>query len=249
LGVPATDRARFDAWTDAIVAANASGTITDAGEAVAELLGYFTDLLEHLRTAPALDALSLLLAAAEREEGVTPLQILGFAFTMVAGGNDTTTGLLSGGAELLTRYPDQRALLHDDPSRIPDAVEELLRLTSPVQGLARTATVDVTLHGRTIPTGRKVMLLYGAANRDPREFGDDAEELDVLRRPKQILTFGSGAHHCLGAAAARLQGRVVLEELLARCPDFSVDAERGEFAPGNFVRRYRSLPFEASATC
>jgi cytochrome P450 len=124
---------------------------------------------------------------------------------MVAGGNDTTTGLLGGAAELLTAHPEQRSALRADPRLIPDAVEELLRLTSPVQGLARTTTTDVEIAGVTIPAGRKVMLLYGSANRDPREFGADAEELDVTRRPHQILTFGFGAHYCLGAAAARLQ--------------------------------------------
>jgi hypothetical protein len=91
------------------------------------------------------------------------------------------------------------------------------------------------------------MLLYGAANRDPREFGPDADRLDVARRPHRILTFGSGAHFCLGAAAARLMGRVALEELLARCPDYAVDAAAGRFAPGHFVRRYESLPFTAAA--
>jgi cytochrome P450 len=174
-------------------------------------------------------------------------RILGFAFTMVAGGNDTTTGLLGGSAELLTAHPDQRARLVDDPGSIPDAVEELLRLTSPVQGLARTATRDVEVEGRTIPAGRKVLLLYASANRDEREFGDDAERLRVDRRPRQIMSFGYGAHHCLGAAVARLQARVALQELLARCPRFAVDAERGEFAPGHYVRRYRSLPFVADA--
>ena len=115
-----------------------------------------------------------------------------------------------------------------------------------MQGLARTTTADVSLHGKTIPEGRKVLLLYAAANRDPREFGPDAEAFVALRRPRQILTFSYGAHHCLGAAAARLQGRVVLEELLARCPEFTVDAEAGEFAPGSFVRRYQTLPFGAT---
>jgi cytochrome P450 len=173
---------------------------------------------------------------------VPPLRILGFAFTMVTGGNDTTTGLLSAGLALLDGAPAQRRLLLDRPDLVPSAVEELLRLTSPVQGLARTATGDVVLHGTRIPAGRKVLLLYAAANRDPREFGPGAEELDVTRAPRTILTFGSGAHFCLGAAAARLMGRVVLEELLRRCPAFTVDAAAGRFAPGHFVRRYEALP-------
>lgn len=126
---------------------------------------------------------------------------------------------------------------------IPAAVEELLRLTSPVQNLARTTTRDVDLHGRTIPEGSKVLLSYGAANRDEHEFGDDAESLDVGRNPARILTFSYGAHHCLGAAAARLQGRVALEELLARFPDYVVDVDDMAYATGNYVRRPLNLSF------
>ena len=241
LGVPAEDRGRFDAWTQAIVAASASGSASGAGTAVAELFGYFSELIERRAEDPADDVVSELAAAGG--DKVTNLQVLGFAFTMVTGGNDTTTGLLGGAAELLTDHPEQRTALVERPELLGPAVEELLRLTSPVQGLARTTTRDVELHGKTIPAGRKVMLLYGSANRDPRKFGADAGELDVARNPHPILTFGYGAHHCLGAAAARLQARVALEELLARCPRFAVDAGHGEFAPGHFVRRYRSLPF------
>jgi cytochrome P450 len=105
----------------------------------------------------------------------------------------------------------------------------------------------VTLRGRTIPAGRKVLLLYGSANRDDSQFGADAEELDLRRTIDRMLTFGYGAHHCLGAAAARLQARVALEELLRRCPDFEVDAAGGEFAAGNYVRRHSRLPFEAGS--
>ena len=177
------------------------------------------------------------------EDTVSIMWILGFAFTMVTGGNDTTTGLLGGSAVLLHQRPDQRRRLVDDPSMIPSAVEELLRLTSPVQNLARTTTRDVGLHGTTIPEGSKVLLSYGAANRDEREFGTDADSLDVGRNPARILSFSYGAHHCLGAAAARLQGRVVLEELLARFPDFVVDLDDMEFATGNYVRRPLNLCF------
>lgn len=243
LGVPAADRHRFDGWTEAIVAANAAGDVLAAPQAVGDLFGYFSELIARRRVEPGEDTISQLVAMGADDPEVPLIRILGFAFTMVAGGNDTTTGLLGGAAELLTREPAQRRMLRDDPALIPDAVDELLRLTSPVQGLARTVTRDVTIHGTTIPAGRKVMLLYGSANRDPREFGADAERLNVRRAPRQILTFSFGAHFCLGAAAARLQGRVVLEELLARCPEFVVDAERGVFAPGSFVRRYDALPF------
>jgi cytochrome P450 len=247
LGVPAADRARFDGWTEAIVAANALGDPTGASAAVADLAGYFGELADHRRRHPGDDAVSELVQAGDAA-GVSTLDVIGFAFTMVTGGNDTTTGLLGGALELLAAAPDQRAHLVANPGALPDAVAELLRLTSPVQGLARTATHDVTVHDTTIPAGDKVLLLYGAANRDPRQFGPGAEELDVRRRPDRILSFGSGAHFCLGAAAARLMGRVALEELLARCPRYAVDAVAGRFAPGNFVRRYEALPFVADAT-
>jgi hypothetical protein len=125
---------------------------------------------------------------------------------------------------------------------IPNAVEELLRLTSPVQNLARTTTREVSMHGVTIPAGKKVLLCYGAANRDRREFGSTAEELEVDRKIAKILTFTYGTHYCIGAAAARLQARVVLEELLARCPGFSVDVVGGRYARGSYVRRHDSLP-------
>lgn len=244
LGVPEADLVRFDGWTQGIVAANALGAPLLAADTVAELLEYFAHLIEAKRREPGDDTISALVHTGA--EDVPIMQVLGFAFTMVTGGNDTTTGLLGVAAELLTRHPDQRALLLDDPARIPGAVEELLRLASPVQGLARTTTRDVELHGRTIPAGRKVLLLYAAANRDPREFGPDAEELDVTRPLRAILTFSYGAHHCLGAAAARLQARVALEELLARCPRFAVDPDAATFAPGHFVRRHETLPFVAA---
>jgi cytochrome P450 len=242
LGVPPEDRERFDRWTQGILAANALGDPTLAAATVGELFTFFADLIERRRGDPGDDVVSELVQLCD-DDRLTPLRILGFAFTMVTGGNDTTTGLLSGGLELIAAHPDQRDLLARSHELIPAGIEELLRLTTPVQGLARSTTRDVEVGGVTIPEGRKVMLLYGSANRDNREFGPRAEQLDVARNPRRILSFGYGPHHCLGAAAARLMGRVVLEELLARFPRFGVDAAAGHFAPGHFVRWYESLPF------
>lgn len=189
------------------------------------------------------------IVAANAVDGATTgaLSILAFTFTMVTGGNDTVTGMLGGSMPLLHRRPDQRRLLLDDPEGIPDAVEELLRLTSPVQGLARTTTRDVTIGDTTIPAGRRVLLLYGSANRDERQYGPDAAELDVTRCPRNILTFSHGAHHCLGAAAARMQCRVALTELLARCPDFEVAESRIVWSGGSYVRRPLSVPFRVTS--
>jgi cytochrome P450 len=247
LGVPAADRDRFESWTEALVQAGAGGHEGGATGALAELYQYFTEQVAARRRDPGDDLISDLARLDPDAVGGATEDILGYAFVMVAGGNDTATGLLGGAAELLTRHPDQRRRLLDDPSRIPDAVEECLRLTSPVQGLCRVTTRDVEASGVGLPPGSRVLLCYGAANRDPREFGPTADDFDVTRHVERLLTFGSGAHFCLGAAAARLQGRVVLEELLRAAPDFAVEPDAGVFADGAFTRRYVSLPYEARA--
>ncbi|WP_102143733.1 cytochrome P450 [Mycobacterium hubeiense] len=246
LGVPEEDRTQFDGWTDAIVAASTEpGGVATAGDAVMQMMGYFSELIERRRREPEDDTISHLVAAGLGADGdiAGTLSILAFTFTMVTGGNDTTTGMLGGTVQLLHRRPDQRRLLAENPALIPDAIDEFLRLTSPVQGLARTATRDVTIGDTTIPQGRKTLLLYGSGNRDEREFGPDAGELDVTRRPRNILTFSHGAHFCLGAAAARMQSRVALTELLSRCPDFEIDESGVVWAGGSYVRRPLSVPF------
>ncbi|WP_036546905.1 cytochrome P450 [Nocardia seriolae] len=254
LGVPEQDWDKFDGWTERIVGGAVEGAGLAAGgqdgfTAVGELAAYFAELIERRRVEPGDDTISHLLASGLGADGDNEgiVAILGFAFTMITGGNDTTTGNLGGAVQLLTANPGQRRLLVDDPALIPDAIEEFLRMTSPVQGLARATTRDVELHGVTIPAGRKVLLLYGSANRDEREFGPTAAELDVRRNPKRIMTFSHGHHHCLGAAAARMQARVALEELLSRCPDFTVDIDNVQWSHGNYVRWPVSVPFRATA--
>ena len=245
LGVPETDRANFDGWTEAIVAANAEGNFARALDSAMELFGYANELIERRRTDPGDDLVSDLVAVGD--DVASPMWIVGFVFTMVTGGNDTMTGMLGGTAELLTEHRDQRRMLIDDPTLIGPAVDEFLRLTSPVQNLARTTTRPVELHGEELPEGAKVLLVYASGNRDEREFGPTASALDVTRDIDRILTLGYGPHHCLGAAAARLQARMAIEQLLRRFPNFAVDARAGRFAAGHFVRRYESLPFLADA--
>jgi cytochrome P450 len=243
LGVPESDRDQFHAWSGAIVQANAAGSaLRQASGAVAGLYGYFTELIEWRRTHPGDDMVSDLVTATVDGQPLPVDEILGYCFVMIAGGNDTASGLLAGAAVALTEFPAQRRTMIARPGGLPGAVEELLRWTSPVQGLSRTTTRRVEMHGRAIPLGAKVHLLYGSGNRDPREFGPNAGVLDVERQFGRMLSFGNGPHHCIGAAAARLQGRVVLEELLLRMPDFSVDPTGGRLAPGPFVRRYEALP-------
>src|SRR5277367_906461 len=168
LGVPEEDRTQFDAWTDAIVAANTAeggiaGALVTVGDAVGSMMAYFTELIERRRTEPEDDTISHLVAAGVGADGdiAGVLSILGFTFTMVTGGNDTVTGMLGGSMPLLHQRPDPPELLVDKLEGIPDAVEQLLRMTTPAQGSARTVTNDVTIGYTTIPAGRRVLLLYG----------------------------------------------------------------------------------------
>jgi cytochrome P450 family 130 len=249
LGVPDSDRAAFGAWSSAIVQANASGNVLSAGEAVGELYGYFTELVRTKKGHPGSDMIAVLLESEVDGRPVSIEEILGFCFVMIAGGNDTASGLIGGTAALLSEHQDQRQLLSADSGRAARAVEELLRFLSPVQGLSRTSMKDVTVgpphRTATIPAGTKVHLLFASANRDPREFGTDADRLDITRAITRSLAFSSGPHHCLGAAAARLEGRVVIEELLRAMPDYSVDAASARYAPGPFTRRFEFLPIRA----
>jgi len=254
LGVPEVDRSAFGTWSSAIVQANAAGNVVSAGQAVSDLYRYFTDLAAAKKKAtktrqPGDDMISVLLGSEVDGRPVSNEEILGFCFVMIAGGNDTASGLIGGTAALLSDHPDQRRLLIDDPTRIPTAVEELLRFLSPVQGLSRTTMAEVTVGPSdrpvTIPGQTKVHLLFASANRDDREFGPTAGQLDVTRTAARALAFSSGPHHCLGAAAARLEGRVVIEELLRAMPDFVVDTAAGRYAPGAFTRRFEYLPISA----
>jgi cytochrome P450 family 130 len=254
LGVPEEDRGQFDGWTEAIVAANTTeGGIASAletvGEAVGSMMAYFAQLIERRRTEPEDDTISHLVAAGVGADGdiAGTLSVLGFVFTMITGGNDTTTGMLGGAVQLLHQRPDQRRVLVENPDLIPGAVDEFLRLTAPAQALARTVTRDVTIGDTTVAEGRRVLLVYGSGNRDERQFGSNAGELDVERQPRNLLTFSHGAHHCLGAAAARMQSRVALSELLSRCPDFEVDEDNIVWAGGSYVRRPLSVPFRIKA--
>ncbi len=246
LGVPPADRARFDGWVQALVRIQndgfSLGSAADGRQAVGEMFGYFTDAIARHRADPTDNLLSALIAAEVGGERLTDWDILGFCFVMVAGGNDTTGNLISHGVMLLDDDHAQRERLVADPSLIPGALLEFIRLEGSVQGLARTTTRPVSTHGVDIPEGAKVMLLYGAANRDEREFGDTAERLDITRPIRRHLGFANGPHFCIGSHLAQLQARVAFEELLARQPTIGVDVAAGRRLHSSFTRGWISLP-------
>jgi cytochrome P450 len=162
---------------------------------------------------------------------------------VVAGaGNDTTTRLIGWAAKVLAENPDQRRQLVADPTLIPAAVEELVRFEPPAPHVARYVTRDVEIHGQVVPKGGIMMMLIGAGNRDHRQFGPDAEEFNINRERRNHLGFSVGAHFCLGSSLARLEGRIALEEILKRFPEWEVDLAGAVFSTTSTIRGWDSMP-------
>ena len=236
LGAPAEDWEQFRAWSDAAVGSADPDIELDPIVSLAQLHQYFSKLIAERRSEPRDDLLSVLVGAEVEGERLTDADLLNLSFLLLVAGNETTRNLIALGTLALIGHPDQCRKLVDDPSGIPDAVEEMLRWTSPVTHMARTATRDVEIRGQRIREGDTVVMLYGSANRDEEVFGDDAEEFRVARRPNPHLAFGLGEHVCLGAQLARLEACVLFEELLRRFPKLELVGEvarmRATMVPG-----------------
>jgi cytochrome P450 family 130 len=239
IGVPEQHRTAFQGWIEAFLEVTSPDDI--AGRAT-NIYALFGSLLAERRDAPADDLMSALLAAQVDGDSLSDDDLLGFCFLLLVAGNDTTTSLIGNGVELLARHKDQRAELAGDPTLIPGAIEEMVRIESPTQALPRTALRDVELHGTTIPAGSRVMLVWGAANLDDREF-TDPEVFDIHRHSSRHLGFGHGIHVCLGAALARLEARVAFEELLSRLPEYELSGEPERYV-SNWARAWRFLPLQ-----
>ena len=244
LGVPAADQDRLRHAADALLHREPdSDEITPEGIAGATTLyGYFDDLIRDRRTRPGDDLLSVLIDAEEQGHALTESELLGFCFLLIIAGNETTTKLLGNAVSWLAENPDQRALVSRDPSRIPSAIEETLRYDGSTQAMARCLTADVELHGERLRAGTKVLLLFGSANRDERHWGPTADRFDIARDTAGHFAFGHGIHHCLGAALARLEARVALEELLPVLGDYEVDKVGSQRVHSGNVRGFSCLP-------
>lgn len=168
-------------------------------------------------------------------------ELLVFLGVVANAGTETVGRLFGWLGKLLGEHPDQRRELSRDPSLIANAVEEVLRFEPPVHHIARYVANDVVYHGQTIPAGSALLLMSGSANRDDRKF-DDPDTFDIHRVANNHLSFGRGTHFCLGASLARVEGRVALEEILKRWPDWTVDADNAERAPTATVRGWDSMP-------
>jgi cytochrome P450 len=222
IGIPRERQAAFLAWTEALVGFDPTGVGVDRG-VFGAMYAEFAKLLAERRDERRDDLMSALLDAELDGERLTQPELLGFCFVLITAGNDTTANLIANGAALLAAHREAQRLLAAEPARIPDAVEEMLRLESPAQQLPRRTTRALERHGTRIPEGSEVLLLWGAANRDERQF-PDPDRFDVSRRPRH-LAFGHGTHFCLGANLARLEARIAFEELLARFPRFAFAGE------------------------
>ncbi len=256
IGIRKEDRGRFHRWSDDMIAAD--GNLDDpeilrkAVTAFQEYGAYVTEIIEDRRRNPRDDLVSILTGAKddgllmdfERPEGLDPLpesdpklandELIKLLVILLVAGNETTRNAISGGMQLLIEHPRQRQMLIDDPSRIRTAVEEMLRVVSPVQSFGRTATRDTELRGKPIAKGQKVLLLYPSANRDAEVF-EDPDAFRIERNPHH-LAFGVGNHFCLGANLARMEMRVAFEELLRRLPDMEYADGGPELRPAALVR-------------
>ncbi len=267
IGIRREDRKRFHQWSDDMILAQGNlhdpEVVVRAGRAYGEYVAYVQDLLEERRREPRDDLLSVLLHAkeegllrdrddvpaspvasampAEEAERLHRDELLQFAVLLLVAGNETTRNALTGSMHLLIEHPDARRELLAHPEKIPAAVEELLRLTSPVVSFLRTATRDTELRGRKVEKGQQVLMLYPSANRDESVF-PEPDRLDIDRHPHH-LAFGIGNHFCLGANLARMELRVALAEILRRFPDmdYAEGVEGPEMAPSALVRSFRHM--------
>jgi len=239
LGVPASDRDQFRIWSDAVM--EAASQITDENALLAlELMDYFTKALADRARTPRDDLLSVLVNAEVDGDRLTLGEQIGFCMSLLVAGNETTRSAISGGLVALAEHPDQRSRLADDAALLPTAVEEVLRWVTPIAAMARTATADTVIGDEKVSAGDYVVMVYLSANRDEAVFGPDAAAFDIARTSNAHLTFGIGEHFCLGASLARLETRVLLEELLARWPSYDI-TDPGQRIPSTLMRQRRGV--------
>lgn len=252
LGVPEADRAALLRWTNRVIGyqdpehaevdtgADGAPVNPRSPAALADMFGYAEELAARKRREPADDVMTALVRAELGGQGLTDAELKMFFFLLVIAGNDTVRSALPGGVLALAQHPDAYARLRADPSLLPGAIEEMLRWHPPVLTFRRTATRDLTLAGRDIAAGDKVVVYHCSAHRDERRFADP-DSFDIDREPNEHLAFGQGPHLCLGAHFARLQMRVFFTELLTRLPAVELDGEPRRLT-SNFINGLTRLP-------
>ncbi|MFC9761432.1 cytochrome P450 [Rhodococcus jostii] len=246
MGVPEADRVELRRLADLVV--HREEGVLDVPHAAMEaslyLVGYYADMLAERRRKPTEDLTSALLEAEIDGDRLTDDEIIAFMFLMVVAGNETTTKLLGNALYWGFRYPGQARHVFEDVNRVPEWVEETLRFDTSSQMVARTASVDLDFHDRTIPAGDKVLILIGSANRDSAVF-EDADEYRIGRDTfNKLASFGGGTHFCLGAHMARLEARIALTELVSRIDDYDIDEANSVRVHSTNVRGFATLPMK-----
>ncbi|WP_329410440.1 cytochrome P450 [Nocardia vinacea] len=241
LGLPDSDWERFYAYTQKMIDAAKNDDLEANIEAALEFCTYLAQTLDDRRAEPRDDMLTRLVQAEVDGRLLTEDEALGMCLLIVVAGHETTVGGISSLLMHVARDPELKLQLLDDPTLIPKAVEETLRLDPPLQGMARTVTKDVNVGDQWLREGDKVWLLWTAGNRDPEQF-ENADKFDLDRRPNRHLSFGEGAHRCIGAPLAQVEMRVVLEEVLRRIPDFEVTDWNAVTFGGGQSRHVGHLP-------
>jgi cytochrome P450 len=249
MGVPEPDRAQVRAWADGVM--HRDEGVTDvppaAVEASINLIVYYQEMVAERRKKPTDDLTTALLEAEIDGDRLTDDEILGFMFLMVIAGNETTTKLLANAAFWGHKNPDQLTGVYDDLDRVPLWVEETLRYDTSSQILARTVAGDLTLYDTTIPDGDVLLLLPGSAHRDERVFDNPDDYLIGREIGSKLMSFGSGAHFCLGAHLARMEARVALIELFKRIRGYEVDEANAVRVHSSNVRGFAHLPMTVEA--
>lgn len=244
VGVPHDDRHRVFALTEIMMSVgdpDLGHTVEDARAAITEMFGYVDALARERLASPGDDLLSRILAADVDGEALTPIETDFFFMLLMNAGSETTRNLITGGMLALFEHPDERARVQGEPALLTSAIEEMLRWVTPVMHFRRTASRDVEIGAQQIRSGDKVALWYTSANRDERAF-PDADRFDVGRSPNEHVAFGAGGpHFCLGASLARLEARVMFEELLTRLPTLEPAGPVRRLG-SNFINGITSLP-------
>jgi cytochrome P450 len=245
LGVPPSEHRQFRAWSSALIEAlpqAVAGLGADVDAKAEPILAYLRGAIAERRGSPRDDLIGAMIEAQEERDALTDQELLSLSFLLLLAGHETTTNLIGNGTLALLRHPEQLARLRGSPELLPNAVEELLRYDSPVQATARVAVEEVELGGQRLAPGALVVCGIGAANRDPAVH-PDPDRLDVGRSEIRHLSFGLGAHFCMGAALARLEGEIAFGALLERCPGLRLASSAPlEHRPNAVLRGLRSLP-------
>jgi cytochrome P450 len=246
LGIPESDQEAVRDYANSQMRTEAGEPMKMASEGL-DAGQIFADYIDWRATHPSDDIMTDLLTVEFTDEvgtvrRLTRDELLMYLNVVSTAGNETTTRLIGWAGKVLADHPDQRRELVADRSLLPKAIEELLRFEPPAPNVGRYVTHDVTYYGETVPEGSAILLLVGAANRDHRQFPPDGDVFDIHRTARSHLAFGVGAHYCLGSALARLEGRIALDEVLTRFPEWEIDGANASLSSTAAVRGWDALP-------